>query len=364
MQQQQYSKEFGGTAACTFRLVEETLHAGSKWETRKQAQETNKKELFGGDSWFSSVPVAEGLAKRGHEYVGAMKTNHALYPKDEIELIMKNWPSGSYIVFQCVTPGGHTLIGTGYKYNARKVLCFISTKNAGSTKPGVPYVAKFNDGAGNVCERSVPRPAVLSKYFSKCNGIDSHNQGRQGILALEKRWVTQDPWFRMATTLFGMTVTDCWKAYTYALPDQHPKKHIKLVEFSDRMTYDLIHNKYSSDRGGGSLLEMTIEVDTAQAVEQQAVVSPLSAVSSLEDIMESHAFENNTETEPTPTGRRPKRRTCNHKGCKKATAKTCKHYRCKLRSYNVNGKDVFGYFYCDEHKHHHWMDAVAGRIES
>ena len=108
-----------------------------------------------------------------------------------------------------------------------------------------------------------------------------------------------------------------------------------------------------------------MEIDvTAEAVAQQEGVSPLSAVSSLEDVMESHGFENNTETEPTPTGRRPKRRTCNHKGCKKATAKTCKHYRCKLRSYNVNGKDVFGYFYCDEHKHHHWMDAVAGRIES
>ena len=60
----------------------------------------------------------------------------------------------------------------------------------------------------------------------------------------------------------SMTVTECWKAYKYALPEQHAKKHIKLVEFADSMAFDLAYNKYSSECGGGSLLEqvpLTIE---------------------------------------------------------------------------------------------------------
>ena len=33
-----------------------------------------------------------------------------------------------------MVPGGRPLIAIGYKYNARKVLSFIVTDNAGSTK--------------------------------------------------------------------------------------------------------------------------------------------------------------------------------------------------------------------------------------
>jgi hypothetical protein len=66
------------------------------------------------------------------------------------------------------------------------------TKNAGSTKLGDPYIAKFPDEHGNVAQRSVPRPDVISKYFNDSNVIATHNQSRQFELALEKRWVTHD----------------------------------------------------------------------------------------------------------------------------------------------------------------------------
>ena len=38
-----------------------------------------------------------------------------------------------------MVPGGRPLIAIGYKYNARKVISFIVTDNAGSTKTGIPY---------------------------------------------------------------------------------------------------------------------------------------------------------------------------------------------------------------------------------
>lgn len=369
MRQLQYAKEFGGTAACTFRLVEETLHCGSNWETRKHNKEENKKELFGGDSWFSSVPVVMGLAERGHEYIGAIKTNHALYPKEEIELLMKNWPSGAYTVWECSPPGkAYKMIAIGYKYNARKVLCFIATENAGSTVYGDPYVARFNDAAGNVCVRYVPRPAVLSKYFSSCNKVDAHNQARQSCLALEKHWVTQDPWFRLASTLFGMTITDCWKAYKFHVPSASwKKKPLTILEFAGRLAYDCIYNKLSTDNGDGnthhSLLSktFTVEIGCDVLLEQtQQSVSPLT-VATFSSIVAEHPFVDNKEIveEQSSCYERPRRRRCNNLGCTRLTQKVCNNLKCRLRNYNGNGKIVYGYFYCTEHQVNHWKQLAS-----
>ena len=45
---------------------------------------------------------------------------------------------------------------------------------------------------------------------------DKHNHARQHELRLEKYWITTDCWFRIITTVIGITVTDCWKAYRHA----------------------------------------------------------------------------------------------------------------------------------------------------
>jgi hypothetical protein len=39
--------------------------------------------------------------------------------------------------------GVELLFVIGYKYNMRKVLCFIFKKDAGSSAPGEPYIVKF-----------------------------------------------------------------------------------------------------------------------------------------------------------------------------------------------------------------------------
>ena len=123
---------------------------------------------------------------------------------------MNKWPSGAYLVLECKAPEtGVDLVALGYKYNSRKVMCFILTKNAGSTAPGLkPYIAKFPDQHGNVRERRVQRPAILGEYFDSSDVIDSHNHCRQFRLALERLWLTKNPWFRLDCTFIGMTVID------------------------------------------------------------------------------------------------------------------------------------------------------------
>jgi hypothetical protein len=187
MQAQPYCKELGATAACTRRLCEAASYSGSKLHARSYAKASSSPESFLGDSWFTGIKVVEWAAEQGHSYFGALKTSTKCTPFQELIDKMQNYPSGAYLVMECSTPNDHKLICIGYKYSASKVLVFLGTKNAGSTKLGEPYIARFADAVGNVAQRSVPRPDVISRYFKDSNVIDSHNQARQYELALGKR---------------------------------------------------------------------------------------------------------------------------------------------------------------------------------
>ena len=74
---------------------------------------------------------------------------------------------------------------------------------------------RYTDSFGNICTRYVDRPQVISNFFAGSNVIDTHNQLRQDSLKLEKKWITQNPWFRLATTLIGITVTDAFLLCNY-----------------------------------------------------------------------------------------------------------------------------------------------------
>ena len=189
-----------------------------------------------GDSWFGSVKAAAELGARGMHGIFQVKTSHTLFPKTYFEDALAHTPGGVHIVLRGRHPNGSTLFALGYRYSSKKTLCFIMTDGAGSTVPGTPYEMKYTDDYGNVgkyfdvcmCNnhlfanynhyfivyseiRYVDRPQVISSFFRDSNGVDRHNHVRQGELGLESKWVTHNPWFRLATTLVGMNVTDTWQ---------------------------------------------------------------------------------------------------------------------------------------------------------
>jgi hypothetical protein len=63
-------------------------------------------------------------------------------------------------------PLGTNLLAIGYTYNSKRVLKFVATTNAGSTKAGTPYDMRFTDAYSNVCVRKVQRPAIISTFFN------------------------------------------------------------------------------------------------------------------------------------------------------------------------------------------------------
>ena len=189
-----HTKELGGAAACVVRGVEAMqdhqyiddldldLHSNDD-----NAPQEKKPFLFFADSWFGSIKAVSEVCKLGHHACFNIKNGHSRVPRAFLEDQMKDFPGGTWIVLE-----GHAekedvdLVCIGYKYNKKKVLIFVTTKGAGSTNPGEPYVARFPDKFGNVCSREVGRPEILSNYFKYSNCVDLHNQARQFDLALEK----------------------------------------------------------------------------------------------------------------------------------------------------------------------------------
>lgn len=98
-----------------------------------------------GDSWFTSLTMAQALKIQGHETIGQLKNSHGGYPKDFISEHLEDAPGGVHLVLKGTLPSGVEVVATGYKYASKKVLHFLSTAGAGSTIPGEPYGMRYTD---------------------------------------------------------------------------------------------------------------------------------------------------------------------------------------------------------------------------
>ena len=153
MKDSRYQQDLGTTAVCTKRMMEETKGRGQK------SKKGGPKDFFLFDSWFDLKKSADAAMELGAELIGMVKTNTKGVCKEKIEKLTKNWPGGSYLVLRSkpMVPGGRPLIAVSYKYNVQKVISFIVTNNAGSTKTGIPYLSKYPDQFTNVSIRPVVR---------------------------------------------------------------------------------------------------------------------------------------------------------------------------------------------------------------
>jgi|LakMenEpi03Aug12_release.lakeMendotaPanAssembly.Ray.scaffolds.fasta_scaffold205777_1 hypothetical protein len=234
-----FNRQIGATAGCTVRALLGTI-----------PPEATGRFGIRADAWFGSVRTANEIGIRGHEGVFQVKTYHASYPKDFIEATLKDAPGGVSIVLEGTTRDEVPLVAVGYRYSRKSILHFVLTKNAGTTKNGEPYHMKYTDGYGNVCTRYVDRPAVLSEFFAKSNIIDTHNQLRQSFLKLEKKWMTQKSYFRLATTYLGINVTDA-----YLLCNYH-----KVINSSKSSLYEEKEQKIGIQRFSGMLARQLIDI--------------------------------------------------------------------------------------------------------
>lgn len=237
-----YQNEYKATAACVLRMSEETERRRNKSDINQEHFDVPKQTWLG-DSWFTSVGAVTAMAKAGRHYIGVLKTSHSSYPKSWIMEKMKDYPAGSHLVLETKNDGVD-LLAIGYKYNKRKVLCFLATKGAGHMGAGTPYVQRWKDDNNNTQTRYIARPEIIAKYFEHCNVIDAHNQSRQFDLKLEKHWVTNCGFFRIVTSIFGMCVTDAWKALK--LHERPSQDDLTIRDFTSMLAKDCLNNDFNS----------------------------------------------------------------------------------------------------------------------
>ena len=79
----QKSMEVLQSVPCVLLRLLSTLVATSP--KRQKERNEKKRELFYGDSWFTSRHLCTAAKERfGHEYFGALKTNHSGTSKEEM----------------------------------------------------------------------------------------------------------------------------------------------------------------------------------------------------------------------------------------------------------------------------------------
>lgn len=173
--------------------------------------------------------------------------------------------------------------------NIATVLTFISTWNAGSTEAGEPYIARFPDEHGNMLEREVDRPELISDYFQDSDVVDSHNKSRQYDLALEKRWSTTDCWFRLITTFAGITATDSWNATRFHCTKESGFQDMDIKSFTQCVVYDLWNKPWDdSERRNAILVGVSAEAEDSV---ECTLVSPTNSIVSTDSTVVSNCDE-------------------------------------------------------------------------
>ena len=203
-------------------------------------------------------------AEQGDHAIMCVKMGHGRFPKKFLEEEMKEMPGGCWVVMEGrAEREGVDLVALGYKYNKKKVLLFVMTKGAASTRAGDPYKAKYNDAYGNVLTRDVARPICCNIYFLRSNCVDQHNQGRQHFLALEETWVTADGYFRQWTTFTGITATDLWYLRR---PKDTKEDSRRIVAFTDELAWSLLEKAAEVDGvvARSTTLERVAESDESE----------------------------------------------------------------------------------------------------
>ena len=150
---------------------------------------------------------------------------------------------------------GVPLLALGWKYKRGSTLCYIATKDAGSTADDCnnPYKMRIKDLEGNPIDRQVLRPEIIGTYYRMNAGIDVHNQQRQGDLALEKVWLTREfPYFRIFSSLVVICATDAFNLRKYRLAhrrlrEDESRKKWTFKDYVNALSVKLMNNSWEGE---------------------------------------------------------------------------------------------------------------------
>ena len=127
----------------------------------------------------------------------------------------------------------------GYKYNSRRVLFIFSDEGYIRTDTGDICLYCFYDNYSSFSDFLVVYPCIVYSGLNSCNAIYQHNNMCKYDLALEKYWVTQSGYFRLATTVaLDMGITYGKLLFCHSISQDSEDKTISTREYHNRTVYD------------------------------------------------------------------------------------------------------------------------------
>ena len=159
-----------------------------------------------------------------------IKNHTYLFPMEALHAVLKARfpkPIGHWIVLQA-TIAGVDLFCCAYSWSNARVSYFLTT--TGNTNPSKhTYRTQFEDKYGCVSWKEIPRPVFADLLYDFPPLIDEHNKQRQNILNLERCWPTRNVWFRLITTIVGMSVVDFHCLYLNHIKNKHIRRRDKKI---------------------------------------------------------------------------------------------------------------------------------------
>ena len=170
-----------------------------------------------------------------------MKISHKGFCLDTLEKLIMEWTVGSHIFINSIPRFlvDIPLMDIRYKCISNKVPGFIAPEETGSTEPGITYLSHYPDNYCNVFVCPVLQHHVIGRYFSACIPIYNNDRMRHFYLALEKYWVIQRGYFRLATILvLGMGIIYGKILLCHVISYQSTVKNISIRECNNRTVYN------------------------------------------------------------------------------------------------------------------------------
>jgi len=110
----------------------------------------------------------------------------------------------------------------------------------------------FVDGSYSTESRNIEIkwPEAIRQFFHYFVAIDLHDHYRQGILEMERTWLTKKWWIRVFTTILGVIFVNSYFAYRLLYKRLHhdsTEGMESLHEFLGHLAYELIFNDFLTE---------------------------------------------------------------------------------------------------------------------
>ena len=100
-----------------------------------------------------------------------------------------------------------------------------------------------NEYETRVSYKEIPRPSLVEEFFSCSSAIDVHDHYRQGLLEMDRNWVTRKWYHRIFTTILGICIMDAFYAHKLEMK-QAEKDPRDFTHFVGRLARQLVFNQF------------------------------------------------------------------------------------------------------------------------